>query len=75
VPSEKNYRTRGWKILVAPEKRRAEHVTGKFWCCRKKEHMAEKVHLPLRKIFVLHQTKLQKKLLQWHVFTNGLPKP
>ena len=35
----------------------AKHVTGKFWYVEKKEHVAEKVHLPLRKIFVLHQTK------------------
>ena len=67
----KNCRTHGWKMLVPSEKKTEKHVTGKFWYrqnkkntwlenwCRRKtsKHVAEEVHLPLRKISVLHQTK------------------
>jgi len=53
-------RTRGWKMLVRSEKNELNCKTCDWkilvpW--KKKEHVPEKVRLPLRKIFVLHQTK------------------
>jgi len=71
VPSEKkNCRTSDWKILVPSEKRRAEHVTGKFWCRQKKTTAEHKADACTKISGMMHVRKFwccQKKRTAKHV--------